>query len=343
MTGRRRVAILGGTGYGGAELLRFLLFHPEVEVVHVTSRQHPGKPVHSVHPNLFRVTDLKFEDLPPAEAADGMDMVFSALPHGASQEAIRRLPEAARVIDLSGDFRLKDALVYREAYGREHAAPELLAAFAYGLPEFNSRAIAASRRVANPGCFATAALLALLPLAQAGILDGPIALVGVTGSSGSGTEPKPGTHHPERTEAFRAYKPLVHQHVPEIAQALALAGAPEARVSFIPHSAPMSRGIHMTALVYPREPVGGETVRSIFQSHYGETRFVRLVDSPPDVAIVAGSNFADVYCQSDGRAIVVLVALDNLVKGMSGQAVQNMNLMLGLPQETGLGFPGMRP
>ncbi|MBI3891119.1 MAG: N-acetyl-gamma-glutamyl-phosphate reductase [Candidatus Wallbacteria bacterium] len=340
---RKRIAILGATGYGGSELLRFLLFHPNVEVVRATSRQHPGKPVHTVHPHLLKVTELCFEDVSPEEAAEGVDLVFSALPHGASQDSVRRLPASVKAIDLSGDFRLKDPAVYRDVYGHEHNAPEQLGQFVYGLTEFNRRAIAPARRVANPGCFATAALLALLPLAHAGTLDGPVALVGVTGSSGSGAEPKSGTHHPERAEAFRAYKPLVHQHLPEICQELSRAGAPEARVAFVPHSAPMVRGIHITAILHPKEPLSLETVRSIYHSHYGDERFVRLRNEPPDVAVVAGSNFADLHCRSDGRTLVVLVALDNLVKGMVGQAIQNMNLMLGLPEHAGLQFPGTRP
>ncbi|MBI4868873.1 MAG: N-acetyl-gamma-glutamyl-phosphate reductase [Candidatus Wallbacteria bacterium] len=340
---RKRVAILGATGYGGSELLRFLLFHPGVTVARLTSRQHPGVPVHEVHPNLLKVTDLKFENLSPEEAAEGVDMVFSALPHGASQDSVRRLPERVKAIDLSGDFRLKDAAVYRDAYGHEHNAPELLGHFVYGLTEFNRRAIAQARRVANPGCFATGALLALLPLAHAGALEGAVTVAGVTGSSGSGAEAKPGTHHPERAAAFRAYKPLVHQHLPEIAQELARAGAPEARISFVPHSAPMVRGIHITAVLHPAEPLSLDTIRSIYASHYGEEKFVRLRPQPPDVAVVAGSNFADVHCHGDGRALVVLVALDNLVKGMVGQAIQNMNLMLGFPEATGLEFPGTRP
>ena len=340
---KKRVAILGASGYGGSELLRLLLAHPGAEVARITSRQHAGLPVWKVHPYLNKVSDLVFEDTDPAEAGEGVDLVFSALPHGASQDAVLRLPAGVPVVDLSGDFRLKDSGSYEKHYGHPHQAPERLAEFVYGLTEFNRPRLVTARMVANPGCFATGVLLALMPLALEGLLDVPVTIAGVTGSSGSGVEAKAGTHHPERAEAFRAYKPLTHQHLPEIAQALAQAGAPDVPLAFVPHSAPMTRGIHVTALLYPRKPLDGPAARALFARHYAEERFVRVVDQPPDCAVVAGSNFADVYAHADGRALCVLVALDNLVKGMSGQAVQNMNLMLGLPEADGLAFPGTRP
>ena len=340
---KKRVAILGASGYGGSELLRLLLSHPSVEVARITSRQHAGFPVWRVHPHLLHVSELAFEDTDPKAAAQDVDLVFSALPHGASQEAVLALPPGTRVIDLSGDFRLKDPLAYQRAYGHEHRGPERLAEFVYGLTEFNRPRLLTTRAVATPGCFATGVLLALMPLALEGLLDVPVAVNGVTGSSGSGVEPKAGTHHPERAEAFRAYKPLTHQHLPEIAQQLGQAGAGDVPLAFVPHSAPMVRGIHITATLYPKKSFDGAAVRALYARHYGEERFVRLVDQPPDCAVVAGSNFADVYATADGRAVTVLVALDNLVKGMSGQAVQNMNLMLGLPEHDGLSFPGTRP
>jgi N-acetyl-gamma-glutamyl-phosphate reductase len=340
----KRIAILGGTGYGGSELLRLLLFHPGVQVVRVTSRNHPGEPLGAVHPHLRNVTRLAFDDAEPAEAARDADLVFSALPHGASMEAIRELPASVPVIDLSGDFRLRDPSSYEQAYGREHRAPDRLPDFVYGLTEFNRPRIVTARAVANPGCFATGVLLALMPLALEGLLDGPVAIAGVTGSSGSGTEPRATTHHPERAEAYRAYKPLVHQHLPEVIQELARAGCAGARLSFVPHSAPMVRGIHITALLHPAgRRLDTARLRSILDKHYGEERFIRVLDSPPDCAVVAGSNFADVHGTVGDGAVAILVALDNLVKGMSGQAVQNMNLMLGLPEDQGLSFPGTRP
>jgi N-acetyl-gamma-glutamyl-phosphate/LysW-gamma-L-alpha-aminoadipyl-6-phosphate reductase len=340
---KKRVAIIGGTGYGGSELLRLLLSHPGVELTRVTSRQHAGKPVHVVHPHLYKVTDLKFDDADPTKLADGTDVVFSALPHGTSAEAIMKIPEGPAVIDLSGDFRLKDAAAYNKAYNHVHPAPERLKDYAYGLTEFNRETIRATRYVANPGCFATAALLATMPLAKEKLLDAPVTLIGVTGSSGSGADPKATTHHPERAEAFRAYKPLTHQHLPEIEQLLRSATDVAPQLSFVPHSAPLVRGIHMTAVLHPKSPVPAATVHEIFSKYYEKERFIRLTSQPPDVAVVAGSNHADVNVTCDGRAIVVLVALDNLVKGMAGQAVQNMNLLLGFPEDEGLRFPGMRP
>ncbi len=340
---RRRIAILGGTGYGGAELLRLLLAHPEVEVIRMTSRKQHGRSVTGIHRNLLGLTDLRFENREASMAGDDADLVFAALPHGTSQDAIAALPEDTAVVDLSGDFRLGTAETYEAAYGRPHNAPELLDQFVYGLTEFERDRIRRTQRVANPGCFATACILALMPLARAGRLDGPVALNGVTGSSGSGAEPKTTTHHPERATAFRAYKPLVHQHLPEIEEELIRGGTTEPKLSFVPHSAPFVRGIHITAMVHCSGPIEEEELKRIYREAYGRERFIRLVDRPPDVASVTGSNFADVHVRSAGSTALVLVAIDNLVKGMAGQAIQNMNLVLGFPEETGLMAAACRP
>ena len=334
-----RAAIVGGTGYGGMELLRLLLEHPQVKVTAITSRTDTGS-VGDVHPHLRGFTELAFTSARATDLARENDVLFFATPHGVAAKEAPVVLDAApelRVVDLSGDFRLATAEAYLEHYGKPHAHPERLADAVYGAPECGWRAqIAAARLVANPGCHAYATLLAVWPLAQAGLVEGRVAVASVTGSSGSGASPSAGTHHPERFANFRAYKPLQHQHVPEIERAL----AGEARIDFVPHSAPLARGIHVTAFVpvpRGREAEAGGALRSAYEAE----PFVRLVPGTPEVRAVAGSNFADLGVAAGDGLVVVTLALDNLVKGMAGTAVQNMNLMLGLPETAGLRRPGL--
>jgi N-acetyl-gamma-glutamyl-phosphate reductase len=336
-----RVAILGGTGYGGMELLRLLAGHPRAEVTAVTSRSETG-PVGETHPHLRGFSRLSFTKESPElldDLAAGSDLLFLARPHGvAARETARFLARAPRlkVVDLSGDHRLKDPGEYPEHYGFEHPWPAALADAVYGLPECGQReAIRTARLVANPGCHATGAILAIWPLARAGLVRGRVAVASVTGSSGSGADPKKGTHHPERFSNFRAYKPLSHQHLPEIRQAL----GGKVVVDFVPHSGPFSRGIHATAFV----PVGDAAeaaVRSAFESAYGRERFVRILTEPPEIRAVAGSNMADLSVAFSPGLACVTCALDNLGKGMAGSAVQNMNLLLGFDEGLGVGLPG---
>jgi N-acetyl-gamma-glutamyl-phosphate reductase len=343
-----RAAIVGGSGYGGGELLRLLAAHPFVDVVEVTARRAAGKPVHAVHENLLGASDLVFTDRAPEALAREVDVLFFALPHG---EAAGQMPAVletgrdVRVIDLSGDFRLDDPEAWAAAYGRPHPSPHLLGTFVYGCPEAAREEIRGARLVANPGCFATGAILALLPLARAGLLAGRVALNGVTGSSGSGADPKPGTHHPERAGDFRAYRPLVHQHVPEILRALRAAGAEGLSLAMVPHSGPFVRGIFTTAWAFPAAPVSPEEIGVLYRRTCDGEPFLRLRPETPRVAVVAGTNFCDLSfaVSADGLTVVCLSALDNLVKGMAGQAVQNLNLILGFDERTGLGAPGMHP
>lgn len=336
-----RAAILGGTGYGGMELLRYLAGHPEVEVAAVTSRSQTGA-VADRWPHLAGYTDAVFtEDTADARRliATSVDVLFAAKPHGVGANELPPLLDAApqlKVIDLSADFRLPDASAYDAWYGYTHPHPDWLSRSEYGLPECGQReAIADARLVANPGCHATAALLALWPLARAGLVTGRMAVSSVTGSSGSGAHPKAGTHHPERFANFKAYRPLRHQHLPEVVRALGSASD----VDFVPHSAPFARGIHVTAFV----PVGdapADAVEACFRETYADEPFVRLRDGPPEVRAVQGTNHADVSVTTGRGVAVVLVAIDNLGKGMAGTAVQNLNLVCGLPETTGLDRPG---
>jgi N-acetyl-gamma-glutamyl-phosphate reductase len=349
---RFRAAVIGGSGYGGAELIRRLLVHPEVELSWVASVDHVGEPLGAVHLALEGATDLVFEDLAPARAAEGVDAVLLGLPHRVSSHQVPEILGLARpplVVDMSGDFRLADAAAYQRWYGAAHPHPELLGTFAYGLPELDRERIRRSRRIAAPGCFATAVELSLLPLARAGLLEGLVHVQGITGSSGSGVAPSAGTHHPVRAGNLRTYKPLEHQHLPEISEALARAGARDLALRFVPVSAPLARGILATSFVELPEEWTEQRLLSLYREAYAAEPFVRVPRGRlPEVAAVSGSNFAEVGVAAGpafrGRRTAVLVgALDNLIKGGAGQAIQGMNLALGLPERLSLGDPGPWP
>ena len=356
--GRPQIAVIGGTGYGGAELCRLLLSHPQVDLARVTSIDHVGEPLEAVHRNLWR-TGLVFEEMPLVEAAKGMDVVFLALPHKVSATMAPDLATIdAAVIDLSGDFRLREAQDYARFYGGEHPHPNHLGTFVYGLPELEREAIANARRVASPGCFATTIALGLLPLCHAGLLAGPIHTVAATGSSGSGAYAREGTHHPLRASNLKIYKPLDHQHAPEIEQTLRDAtrrGGHEPRFSlqFVPVSAPLPRGILANSFVEVPAAVDAAQVDRLYRDYYEGASFVRVLGGgaeQAEVVAIKGSMYADVSWtvgsvdpHSGRRQLVVTSALDNLVKGGAGQAVQSMNLVLGLPDTTGIDAPALWP
>jgi N-acetyl-gamma-glutamyl-phosphate reductase common form len=339
-----RVGIYGGSGYGGAELLRILLFHPRAEVVFVTANEHAGKKVSDVHRNLHGLTALVFVTAAAAEDKLGdLDCVFLALPHGQALDIAPRLPAHVRAVDLSGDFRLSSAEEFREHYGREHTAMELQREFVYGLTEVNREAIRGARLVSNPGCFATATLLALAPLVRAGLMSGRVVVDAKTGSSGSGAKPAANTHHPQRSNSFYAYKPFTHQHVPEIEQTLRAVGDWTNELVFMTHSLPVTRGIFASAYVEARRETTAAELRALYAEFYGGSFFVRLVEGSPDINWVKTTNFCDLGFAARGRQLAVFAALDNLVKGAAGQAVQNMNLMFGLEETAGLMLVGGNP
>jgi N-acetyl-gamma-glutamyl-phosphate/LysW-gamma-L-alpha-aminoadipyl-6-phosphate reductase len=350
MSKRFKAAVIGGSGYGAAEMLRRLLIHPEVEVARVASIDYVGEPLWAAHPNLTGLTDLVFEDLAPREAARGCDVALLALPHKVTAAKVPELVElGVKVVDMSGDFRLKDADAYARYYGVKHPCPELLERFVYGLPELNRDAIRKSSHVASPGCFATTVELSLLPLARAGLLEGPIHVVGMTGSSGSGAAPQPGTHHPVRSVTLRSYKPLVHQHTPEIVETLESAGTAGLQLRFVPVSAPLSRGILVNAFVEVDASVDADRLASLYDAFYEGAPFVRRPTTRlPEVAPVAGSNYAEVgFAVGEAiggrRTVTCFAAIDNLIKGGAGQAIQNMNLILGLDERLSLEDPGSWP
>jgi LysW-gamma-L-alpha-aminoadipyl-6-phosphate/LysW-L-glutamyl-5-phosphate reductase len=353
---RFKASVIGGSGYGGAELIRRLLLHPAVELSRVASVDFVGQALGAAHPSLTGRTSLKFENLAPAAAAAGCDVALLGLPHKVSaQVAPELLAAGVKIVDMSGDFRLRDAAAYKRYYGATHPHPELLGRFVYGLPELNREPIRAAQAVASPGCFATTVELALLPLARANLLRGPVHVVGITGSSGSGVVPGAGTHHPTRAVNLKSYKLLEHQHTPEILQTLQDAAAragvspPNFQLPFVPVSAPLSRGILATCFVELPAARSADEIAHLFREAYAAEPFVRFVeDRPAEVAAVSGSNYAEVSfalgpVEGETRTLAVQAATDNLIKGGAGQAIQNMNLMLGLPETLSLEDPGPWP
>jgi len=342
---RIKAAIFGGSGYGGSELLRILLFHPHVDVVLVTANEHADKRVADVHRNLLGLTDLSFVKQP--ETIDGVlddvDCVFFALPHGQAMSLVPNIPPQIKVIDLSGDFRLRDQSLFESHYKQPHTAMETQAGFVYGLTETNREAVRHARLIANPGCFATATLLGLAPLVANGLLAGRVIVDAKTGSSGSGAKAAANTHHPQRMTSFYAYKPFTHQHVPEIEQELAHVGDWTNELIFMTHSLPVARGIFASIYVELKRELDQSNLHQLFAEYYHDSFFVRLVNGSPDINWVKTTNFCDLGFAVRGKQAVVFSAIDNLVKGAAGQAVQNMNLMFGLDEKTGLILAGTNP
>ncbi|MEJ8542828.1 N-acetyl-gamma-glutamyl-phosphate reductase [Methanothermobacter wolfeii] len=331
------VGIIGASGYTGGELLRLLENHRDVEVVHATSRQYSGVPVSRVHPHL-QDTDLKFQDMDPGRM--DADVIFTATPHGASMKIVPEIIERGiMVVDLSGDYRFEDTGVYEEWYGMKHEHP--LDAV-YGLPEIHREKIRKAQLVANPGCFPTGAILACLPLVYEKIADTFI-IDSKTGVSGAGVKPTSLTHYPECSDNVIPYNVTSHRHTPEIRQELSRINP--VRLSFTPHLVPVTRGILTSAHTFLREDLESDELMEIFTGFYDGEPFVRVVDGIPRLSAVRGSNFCHIGCfeVDENQRAVIVSAIDNLVKGASGQAVQNMNIMCGLNEVEGLDFPGMHP
>jgi N-acetyl-gamma-glutamyl-phosphate reductase len=337
-----RVAVLGASGYAGLELLRILLRHPRFELAAVTSEQRAGQPVGEAFPALRGQLDLAFEPADAGRLAKRVELAFAALPHAASAPQVRDLRKAGiAVVDISADFRLRDPDVYRAWYG-EHAAPELLPTAVYGLPELYRDALRGAELVAAPGCYPTGALLPLAPFLRAGLVEtSGIVVDAKSGVSGAGRRLEDRYLFAELDEDCSAYNVgHAHRHVPEMEQeASALAGG-AVQISFVPHLLPLVRGIATSVYLRPRRPLSAERAHELLAAAYAGERFVRVLPAgeTPRLASVRGSNFCDVAAFADERngALILLSALDNLVKGASGQAVQCANLMCGIPEETGL-------
>lgn len=339
-----KVGIVGGSGYTGGELLRLLLRHPKVEVAQVTSDSMAGKPISRAHPNLRKVTDLTFA---PHSSLDPCDLLFLAMPHGRSMARMSDfLVRAGKVIDLSADFRLKDPALYREYYGVEHPRPDLLAQSVYGLPELHREAIRDATLVSGPGCIATAAILAIHPLAKAGLIDPERLIVDAkTGSSAGGVDGGTASQHAERSGVMRIYAPAGHRHTAEIEQETGV------KVGLSCHAVEAVRGILATCHAFLRDSISSKDLWRAYRDAYGQEPFVRIVTEAaglyrfPEPKILAGTNFCDVGFAVDTHAnrVVAVAALDNLMKGAAGTAVQCMNLVAGYPEAMGLDFLGLHP
>lgn len=336
------VAVLGATGYAGSELVRLLHGHGGVKLSFLSSESHAGKLLAEVHPQFYGRVTQRLQPLRVEAIPESVELVFCALPHGSSCAVVPHLVQSGRrVIDLSADFRLADPALYEQWYGRTHPAPGLLGRAVYGLPEINRTLIGPAGLVANPGCYPTAALLALAPLARERLVDWPSVVIDAkSGVSGAGRTPRQAFHFPDCAENFKAYRVGDHQHTPEIEVVLGTLSREAVRVTFIPHLVPMIRGILCTVYLNLVRELSLKRVYALYRDFYREHPFIRLLEPPllPETRLVRGGNFCDLAVRRDDRTgrFIILAAIDNLVKGAAGQAVQNMNLMCGFPEETGL-------
>ena len=342
-------AVLGATGYVGGELLRLIATHPLFDLAAAVSESRAGEPVGDTFPHLagalgdtaFAAHDTWLDGIPAGSPL----ALFSAAPHGASAAMIAKVLAqaetrnvAVRTVDVSADFRYRDAAAYAAVYGAAHGAPQLLGDFVCAVPEHVAGTD--TQHVAHPGCFATAILLAAVPLLRSGLVAPELFVTGITGSTGSGRSPQPGTHHPERHSNLYAYKALSHRHAPEIVELAEAASGTRARINFVPHSGPFARGIFATIQAKAAAPVSVAELREHFDLQYAESPFVRVVDGSPRLKNVVASNMAEVGVAVSGDTVVAMVAIDNLVKGAAGGAMQWMNRLFGQPDTAGLtGIP----
>lgn len=337
-----RVGIIGSTGYAGAELVRLLLQHRDVEIKWYGSRSYIDKRYYEVFQNLFQLVDDKCLDDNMEELADMADVIFTATPQGLCASLVNEsILNKVKIIDLSADFRIKDVAVYEHWYGIEHKSPGFIEEAVYGLPEINRESVKSARLIANPGCYPTCSFLSIYPLAKEGIIDMQSIIIDAkSGTSGAGRGAKVNNLYCEVNENIKAYGVLAHRHTPEIEEQLSYESGKEAKIIFTPHLVPMNRGILVTAYAKLTKSVTYNEVKEIYDSCYNNEKFVRVLDEGvcPETRWVEGSNFADVNFKIDERtnSIIMMGAIDNLVKGAAGQAVQNMNLMFGFDETEGL-------
>jgi N-acetyl-gamma-glutamyl-phosphate reductase len=344
-----RVGIIGASGYTGAELLRILAQHPEMEVTLATAREYGGERISALYPSLGEFYDDEFKTFEKNEVETECDAVFIGLPHGESMKVVPGLMEMGKkIVDLSADFRFDEPAVYEKWYGTPHSCPELLREAVYGLPESNRKKIAGAQLVANPGCYPTAVALGLLPLAKGLLVADTVFIDAKSGISGAGRKPTLQTHFPQLADGVVPYAVPGHRHQPEME--LLLAGASGGGifpVVFIPHLVPMNRGILCTMYALLKDKMGDSEIWDLYNDAYSDEGFVHLLNEGecPQTKAVQGSNYCHIGLAAvlGGEGLVVMSAIDNLVKGASGQAVQNMNLLCGLPEDTGLLAPGLFP
>lgn len=348
MTASIPAVILGASGYVGGELLRLVAAHPGFELVAAVSDNGAGQPIGNLFPHLastFGPTTFVAHTSWLDEVGTGGQLaLFSAAPHGASASVIAAAIRACEdrnvevhVVDSSADFRYADQAVYESVYKTTHGAPDRLGEFRCAVPEHVSGIDAA--HIGHPGCFATASLLAVVPLMQSGLTDADVFISGITGSTGSGKSPQPGTHHPERNSNLYAYKPLAHRHAPEVAALAEAASGRKTAVHFVPHSGPFARGIHVTVHAATNSAVSEDELRKVYTDAYVNAPFVQVVNGTPRIKDVVASNHCHIGVAADNGAVVVMAAIDNLVKGAAGGAIQWMNRLWGLPETAGLDMP----
>lgn len=337
-----RAGIIGSTGYAGAELVRLLLQHKEVEIVWYGSRSYIDKKYYEVFQNMFQIVDAKCMDDDMETLADSVDVIFTATPQGLCASLVNEVVlSKVKIIDLSADFRIKDVSTYEQWYGMEHKSPQFIDEAVYGLCEINRDKVRGARLVANPGCYPTCTILSIYPLLKEGLINPDTIIVDAkSGTSGAGRGAKVNNLFCEVNENIKAYGVATHRHTPEIEEQLSYAAGSDVRINFTPHLVPMNRGILITAYASLNEKVSYEDVKAVYDKYYEMEQFVRVLDKdvPPETRWVEGSNYVDVNFKIDERTnrIIMMGAMDNLIKGAAGQAVQNMNLMFGFEEKEGL-------
>lgn len=344
-----KASIIGATGYTGSELVRILSCHPEAELVALTSQSYVGQKISDVFPHLGAVTGKICTEQDVPKVAGESDVIFTALPHGLSVPIVKEaLEQGTKVVDLGADFRLDDKAVYEKWYKVTHEAPELLQEAVYGLPELNRKAIAGARVVGNPGCYPTSVMLGLAPLLKQGLIQLDSVIIDAkSGVSGAGRGANLGSHYSEVNENIKAYNVAAHRHIPEIEQELSKVAGEQVTVSFTPHLTPMTRGMLSTIYATPSKKVNAGEIQALYRQFYENEYFVHVLEGGelPQTKWCWGSNHCFIGVVLDQRVnrLIVVSAIDNLVKGASGQAVQNMNIMFGLPEKTGLEMAGVYP
>lgn len=344
-----KVGIIGATGYTGAELVRILTYHPNTQLAGLTTQSYAGMPFWEVYPHLYKHVDMAGEELDLAALVERCDVIFTALPHGHSMDVAAEVNrKGKKLVDLGADFRFNDVPTYEKWYQMKHSQPQLNTKAVYGLPEIHRDEISKTDIVANPGCYPTSIILGLAPLLKNNLIDtNSIIIDSKSGVSGAGRNPSRTSHYCEANESIKAYNIAKHRHTPEIEQELSLLAGKDLLVSFSPHLTPMIRGILSTIYAGLKANTDVNELNSLYNEFYAGNPFVRVLPTGmlPATKSVSGSNHCDIGLVIDDRTgrVIVVSAIDNLIKGASGQAVQNMNILFGLPEETGIGMPGMFP
>ena len=344
-----KAGIIGSTGYAGAEIVRILMRHPEAEIVWFGSRSYQDMPYASVFQNMTQIVDAKCMGENMEELANAVDVIFTATPQGLCASLVNEdILSKVKIIDLSADFRIKDVSVYEKWYGIKHPSPSYIEEAVYGLCEINRKDIAGARLIANPGCYTTCSILSAYPLVKEGLIDPDTLIIDAkSGTSGAGRGAKVANLYCEVNESIKAYGVTSHRHTPEIEEQLGYAAGKEVLINFTPHLVPMNRGILATAYASLNGDVTEQQVRAVYEKYYGDEYFIRILPEGvlPETRWVEGSNYVDIGWKIDPRThrIVILGALDNLVKGAAGQAVQNMNILFGLEEKTGIDFVPVFP